>query len=187
VSTARVTGTGVTGMEILAVKLKAADPKLRRALYKRLRDESRPTADAVRRSALDMPAYKYRDRGLREEIAATITTSASVTKTGARVSINSLGKRMPEGKQNLPAYTDRAPGWAHPVFAQGERFHLGPSRAHKYRGLPEAFRPLVKRGSWVWVHQFGQPGWFENPIIARAPQLRNACQKAVDDIARELT
>jgi hypothetical protein len=164
VSTARVTGTGVTGMEVLAVKLKAADPKLRRALYKRLRDESRPTADAVRRSALAMPAGKY-ERGLRAEVAATITTSTSVTKTGARVTINSLGRRMPEGKQNLPVHMDRKRGWGHPVYADRKK----------------------PRGRWTWVHQTARPGWFEDPVIDRAPQLRNACQKAVDDIARELT
>ena len=135
-STARVTGPGVTEMELLAVKLKEADPALRRALYKQLRGEVNPVADAVRRSALDMPAYKYPASGLREEIAATITTSVSVTKTGVRVTISSLGKRMPPGKENLPAYTNRAKGWSHPVFAQGPRFTLGPSRAHKYRAFP---------------------------------------------------
>lgn len=161
----RVTGTGVTQMELLSVRLKAADPKLRRALYRRLRAEVKPAADAVRRSALDMPAYRYRDRGLREEVAATITTSASVTRTGAKVTISSLGRRMPEGKQSLPLHMDRRRGWGHPVFQRDVR---------------------MPRKGWTWVRQHGQAGWFENPVIARAPEIRAACQKAVSDMTRDL-
>jgi hypothetical protein len=159
----RVTGAGVTELQILSAKLKAADPALRRALYKRLRAEAKPAADAVRRSALDMPAAKYR-RGLREEVAATITVSASVTKAGAQVKISSLGSRMPEGKRNLPMHMDRSRGWGHPVFAD----------------------PSKPRAEWTWVRQWGRAGWFENPVIARAGRLRSACQKAIDETLRKL-
>jgi len=171
-------------MELLAVRLKAADPKLRRALYKRLRDEVAPAADAVRRSALDMPAARYQE-GLREEIAATITTSATVTSRGVKVTISSLGSRMPEGKRNLPAYTDRAKGWSHPVFARGARFTLAPSRARKWRGF--ASPAQVKAGAWTWVRQHGTTGWFELPVVARAGRLRAACQRAIDDVMRQLS
>jgi hypothetical protein len=159
----RVTGTGVTQMQILAVKLKTADPKLKRNLRRRLRDTAGPVADKARRSILDMPAV--RQAGLREEAAASVTTSVTMTAAGIRVTISSLGSRMPPGKHNLPAYLDEVSGWGHPVYANRKK----------------------SRSQWTWVHQTGKPGWFERPIAGSAKELRAACQRAIDDTARELT
>lgn len=180
-SEARVTGPGPVQLRELSVKLKTADPHLRRGLRRELRQALDPVADKVRASILSMPSHH--DGTLRGEIARTVYVSVGRVS----VSIVSEGRRMPAGKQTLPVHTDRAKGWGHPVYARGPRFRLAPSRARRYRHLPESWRPQVKRGAWTWAHQVGKPGWFETPVYESARELQAACQRAMDDTARMLS
>jgi hypothetical protein len=185
---AEITGTGVPEMKALAVKLRAADPALQRELRRQFRQIANPLAESARQSIMSMPA-KDEDAPphLRAEVAKTVYASVGITKTGVRVDIVSNGNRMPEGMRNIPAYLDQPQGWSHPVFAHGERFHLGRSRARKFRFRPAVLRPLVKRGSWTWVKQVGKPGWFEGPLEARAGfEGRDAAQAAIESVKRKL-
>jgi hypothetical protein len=135
---------------------------LKKNLRKRLKDAAEPVADKARRSILDMPGV--RQKGLREEVAATVTTSVTTPASGVKVTIASRGSRMPEGKGNLPRYLDERRGWGHPVYAD--------------RSKP--------RSEWRWAHQQGKPGWFEQPIARSAPDLQRACERAIDDTRRLL-
>jgi hypothetical protein len=179
-----ITGPGVTDMLQLSLKLRAADPKLRRELYKNLKGASQPVVRRVQDSIRSMPAHT--ERGLREEVARTVYAAVSNRKSGVQLSIVSAARRMPQGKESLPAHLDSARGWAHPVYAGGSRFRLGPSRARKYKRLRPSKVPLVHLGQWTWVRQLGKPQWFEQPIINSYRDLRAAAQRALDETARDL-
>lgn len=161
--TTRVTGTGVAGMRELAVKLRDADPKLRRALLRRFREVAAPVVQATQRSILDMPSVHGSKPGvvpLREAVARTVTSSVGLTRSGARLDIVSSGRKMPEGEDRMPKHLDSARGWGHPVFQR--------------RGRPA-----------VWVHQFGKPQWFEDPPAHSGRVVQGACSRAMNDVARD--
>jgi len=182
-----VTGTGPEDMRALARRLREADPHLRRALLRELRRVTAPVVKDVQASILAMPAEdKDHAPHLRREIAATVSASVGLNRTGVRVNIISSGSKMPPGMSTLPKHTDSSRGWSHPVFAQGARFHLGRSHARRYRYRPQALRPLVHRASWTWAHQLGKPQWFEGAIASDAREVQDACQAAINDTARML-
>ena len=145
-------------MRALAAKLHTADADLRRNLRREMRQAGKQIVPRVQRSILDMPAEKYRDRGLREEVAASVYASVSLTKTSVQVTIVASGRRMPEGKRSLPAHMDAAAGWSHPVFGHRDR----------------------------WVRQHGKTGWFERPIAESAGDVRQACADAIDETLKRL-
>jgi hypothetical protein len=182
---AKVTGPGVLDMQLLAAKLKDADPVLKRELRKKFRDAADPIVEDVQGSILAMPS-KRKEKTLRAEVAGTVVLRTSFARNGVRVNIDSLGQRMPQGKETLPRHLDSVKGFNHPVFARGPRFRPGPSRARKYRHLAEAERPLVKRGAWTWVRQYGKPRWFEGPIADGAREFRNAALQAIKETERHL-
>jgi hypothetical protein len=90
-----------------------------------LKQAAKVTADETKARILAAAAPKYPARGLRAEIAATVRARSRVTATDAYVAVESLGRRMPAGKANLPAYADgtvRDYGrWRHPVFGPTDR------------------------------------------------------------------
>ena len=184
-----MTGPGIVDMKALGVRLKDADPLLKRNLRKRLKAQAGPTVRDVQDAIRTMPVLGSRDDkppSVREEIAKTVSASVGIGRRGVTLAIVSYGRKMPQGMEHLPALFDRAKGFKHPVFAQGARWTMGPSRARKYRDLPEVWRPMVHRGRWAWAHQEGRPGWFELPVILNAPELRRAVQDAVSDTMRHL-
>src|SRR5215469_18941240 len=136
---ADIGGTGVNEMRALSARLRGADPKLRAALRRRMNGAAKPLTDKVKDSIMAMESHH--DGTLRREIAGTVVSRVSMAGAGVQLTISSLGARMPEGKTNLPAETDRARGWGHPVF---ERHAVIRHRRH-----------------WTWVRQHGKPGWFE--------------------------
>jgi hypothetical protein len=190
-------------MRALSVKLRAADPKLKRQLRKHFSEVANPLVAKVQQSILTAghfvtpprPFAKrhgvpgrtwHHEASLRAEIAGTIRSSVRFTRDGVALDIVSFGSRMPPGKGNLPHFVNEGRGWAHPVFARGERFVMGPSRAKKYAGLAPADIPLVHRGNWVWVREIGKPHWFEEPISRSAGDVKRAAQQAIDDVKKML-
>jgi hypothetical protein len=164
---ARVTGSGPEELKSLAVRLKEADPRLRLELRRSMRKSAAPVVREVQRSILDMPSVHGSPPGrvpLREAIARTVTASVSTTASGVKLEIVSLGRRMPEGEQNLPALADRQRGWGHPVWG----------------------RHTQTRKEWTWVRQHGKTGWFERPVIDSARQVQDELQAALDETARKL-
>jgi hypothetical protein len=156
-ATTRVTGTGVSEMKILAAKLHAADADLKKNLRREMRAAGKPVVAKVQRSILDMPAASQKHE-LREEVAATVYASVSLTKTQVQLTIVSSGRRMPEGKRGLPAHIDAAQGWSHPVYGHRDR----------------------------WVRQRGKTSWFERPISESAGDVRQACADAIGETLRRL-
>lgn len=184
---AEVTGPGVLDMKLLAARLKEADPKLKRELRRNFKDAAEPVVGDVEQSILLMPSHH--SGTLRREVARTVVSRTSFSASGVRVSIDSIGSKMPQGKDTLPRHLDSDKGWNHPVYARGERFFLRPSRARKYRHLTgrlEHLKPMVKQNAWTWTHQTGKPGWFERPIADNAREFQAAAQKAIDAVQREL-
>lgn len=104
-----------------------------RDALRELKQAAQDTARETQRRILAAAAPKYPDRGLRAEIAATVRARSRVTAADAYVAVESLGRRMPEGKGNLPAYADGTDRdydrWRHPVFGDREvwRTQLWPS------------------------------------------------------------
>jgi hypothetical protein len=191
-TSARITGNGPEELKILAAKLKGADPLLRRELRKALREAAEPAAVAARRSILSMRAKDFPEvpghyQGqLRTEVAASILVRPVIGRSAIRVQVVAEPKKMPPGKQGLPALLE-APSFKHPVFARGERFTKGPSRARRYRHLPVRERPLVYRGAWPWVRQVGKPFWFSDAITRAAPEAQRNVREAMDATAQYLT
>lgn len=158
-----VTGRGPEQMALLAARIRQADPVLQRQLRARMKDAAGPVVDAVKASILAMPSHHAGH--LRDDVAKTVTARVSFLKTGVRLDITSNGARMPQGQGNMPALIDSATGWGHPVFLR--------------------HRTLRQRKHWTWVRQRGKPGWFEQPISDKAPDLRAAVEAAMDATARQ--
>lgn len=159
---AQVTGSGVLDMKLLAARLKEADPKLKRELRKNFRAAAEPVAGDVEQSILLMPSHH--DGTLRREVAKTVTVKTSFSASGVRVSIESDGRKMPQGKQTLPHHLDSAKGFNHPVYGHGPR-----SRWH-----------------WSRRRQLGKPGWFERPITEGAREFRDAALAAIAETEKHL-
>jgi hypothetical protein len=161
-ASAEVTGTGVLDMKLLAAKLKEADPVLKRELRRNFKKAAEPVVRDVRQSILAMPS---RHKGpLRAEVAGTVVLRTSFAASGVRVNIDSLGSRMPRGKDTLPRHLDSARGWNHPVYGRGPR----------------------SRWNWTRKRQHGKAGWFERPVIENAREFRDAALAAIDAVEREL-
>jgi hypothetical protein len=156
-----IAGGGPEELRILAVKLRAADAVTRKAMRARLRGAARPVRDRVRAAALAMPSHH--NGTLRGEIARSVSTSLRSNRAGVMLTVMCSPGRMPRGERRLPAYTDAARGWGHPVFA------IGP------------------RASWHWVHQTAEPGWFERAGEAGGRDAHGALQGALDDVKRYLS
>jgi hypothetical protein len=154
----RVTGPGVAQLHLLSLKLKAANPVLRRQMRAHLRRAADPIADGVRRAALEIPSHH--DGALRGEIAGAVVSRLRAPRHGASLDVAVLPSRMPPGKETLPAHFDSRRGWGHPVYGDGPR-----------------------RG-WTWVHQTGRPGWFESAAQAAHDDARAAFERAIDDLGR---
>lgn len=163
----QVEGDGVAKLRVLAVKLKAADPKLRSELRRKIGAQADPLVRKVQRSVLEMRSEHSVDHSFREQLAHTVYASVTARRTGVAVEIVSSGRRMPLGMQNLNSQTDDPDGWGHPVFAD--------------RSKP--------RSKWVWVKpkQRGKPGWFELPVVASQREVAAAVQDAIDEVDRFLT
>lgn len=150
-------------------------------LRRGLRDAAEPAAQAARQSILSMPATH--EAGLRRGIAETVKVTTRLGGSTARVSITATGPERWEGG----AVKLERKSWSHPVYAQGDRFTLGPSRARRYRHLAEGERPLVKRGAWTWVKQVSpRPGWFERAVGSRQDDFDRAVDRVTDGIERRL-
>ena len=175
-----VTGPGVPAMKLLAERLKEADPVLKRELRRNFRDAAEPVAGDVQQSILLMPSKH--GGTLRREVAKTVTVRTSFASSGVRVAIESLGQRMPPGKQTLPHHLDSPKGWHHPVYGRREA-EMAVISARKAFGKG---RGQGHGRGWTWVHQTGKPGWFEKPVIDNARQFRDAALKAIDAVEREL-
>jgi hypothetical protein len=169
-------------LQFLARELRRAGSRdVLAELRRGLRDAAGPAASAARESILATPSHHAGT--LRRGIAGTVKVSTSLGASTARVRISATGP------EQWPAAAVKLEGeaWNHPVYARGNRFTLGPSRARRYRHLAEGARPLVKRGAWTWVRQFSpRPGWFERAAGSHQDEFDRAVDKVTEGIERRL-
>jgi len=152
-------------LERLKIELPAA---VARDALRELKTAADMTARETQARILAAAAPKYPDRGLRAEIAATVRARSRVSATDAYVAVESLGRRMPPGKGNLPAYADGTSRdyarWRHPVF--------GPSAAN----------PDPK---WVTQGWLSARGWFYGAW--NRERFTRAADAGMERAAREMS
>lgn len=176
---AEVRGLGPEQIKLLIAELKTADPALKRDLRRNLREAARPAVDAARRSILAMPSRH--GGSLREEVARSVTLTTSLTRSGIRVAITAKPRKMPPGKESLPAHLDSAKGWNHPVYGR-------PEAEAESVALQQVHGKGFGHGrGWAWVKQFGKPGWFEEPIALHARDFQAAADAALAEAERRLS
>lgn len=124
-------------LKLLALRLRTADPRLKRDLRRNLRQAAGPVAGKVQAAILAMPSHH--DGTLRGEVARTITVQATTART-VGISIASLGSRMPHGEATLPVHLNRARGWRHPVYGNRRNW------AHQM-GRPGFFDDTIRRNA----------------------------------------
>jgi hypothetical protein len=145
-----VTGDGPSKMKELTVKLKTADPMLKRELRRALKDAASGAADAARASILSMPGAKVGKPPLRESVANSVTVRVGLA-SAIQVSITAEPNKMPPGEGNMPKKLNEAT-FSHPVF--GDRK--------------------------VWVKQRGKSNWFDDSITRAGPDAQQKISDAMD-------
>lgn len=119
-------------------------------------------ADEAQRKILE--ASTHHPGLLREEIAGTVTARGRMTMSGFSAEIKSDGRKMPEGKQTLPAYANAGKSrwrrWRHPVYGN--------------------------RDVWVTQEWPTARGWFDQTVQDNARTFSAAVQAAIDDTQRYL-
>lgn len=173
-----ITGDGVRKAKELAVKLKTADPLLKRELRRALKDAAGTAADAARSSILAMPATQTGTPPLRPAVANSVTVRVGMTGQ-IQVSIVAEPNKMPPGMGNMPKKLNQETFW-HPVY--GSR-------------LGEQASVLLKKAggkggghgrAWTWVEQRGKPGWFDDSINKAGPETQAKISDAMDVTAEYL-
>jgi hypothetical protein len=178
----RITGPGVVDMETLALRLKEADPILKRELRRKMKAAAGPLVRDVQAAILSAPSHH--GGNLRAEIAATVSASVGISPTrGVALNILSRGSKMPPGKGTLPMHFNDDRRFHHPVFG---REQAEAEAVAARRSLGKGAGRGHGRG-WTWVHQFGHAnGWFDDTISQGALVLRMAVQAAMNETKRKL-
>ena len=168
----RIEGDGPTKMKELVVKLKTADPILKRELRRALKDAGNVAADAARASILAMPATQVGTPPLRQAVANSVTVRVGLATT-IQVSIVAEPNKMPPGMGNMPKRLNQAT-FNHPVYGSK---------------LGEQASALLKKAggkggghgrAWTWVTQTGKPGWFDDSIVKAGPDAQQKISDAMD-------
>lgn len=137
-------------IQALSRALAAADPKLRRAMFKEMRAVATRIKDEQQDAVVALPAHGRKSTGLRQAAAHSvkITVRGSGKRTG--VEIRSSRTVMPAGKGKLPRYMDRG-SWRHPVY-----------------------------GGKTWVTQTTPPGWFLGTGAKMRPEAVRELSAVID-------
>lgn len=148
---------GADALEVLAKRLKQAGRgELRKELMRELRAQGKPAIEDVRKRAL---ATLPRSGGL----AARVAGSRYSVRT--RASGKSAGVRIEATGRTVKALKPMNEGnLRHPVYP----------------------KPDIPRREWTWVSQRVEPGFFSDPIEARAPEIRRGMLRVMNDIANKI-
>jgi hypothetical protein len=143
--------------------------KLRRQLARDLRDVAAPVVPEIVSGLMQigsagLPKSTDRKRAPGGQFTKGLRrTVASGIQVQARFAGRSTGVRV---------RIKRTPGF--------NNFSNAAKRMNKYSWRHRVF------GKDVWVEQLGKENFFENPVIARQPELRDACMQAMEDMARRI-
>lgn len=140
-------------------KSSQVEPKLKAALRKRLRQVALAAVEDVRAEVKKPPLSRGRGRstGLRAGIAAGLGVTISTSSRKSGVLIQSKANRMPAAQRGLIRAYNKPGGWRHPTF-----------------------------GREPWQQQKGRP-FFEGPIEAHEPKIRQAVLDAMNDAIEHLS
>jgi hypothetical protein len=167
-----IRGDGPRKMKELTVKLKTADPVLRRELRRALKDAAGGAADAARASILSMPGTKVGTPPLRAAVAASVTVRVGLARA-IQVSIVAEPNKMPPGEGNMPKRLNQAT-FNHPVYGSklGEQASVLLRKAGGKGG--------GHGRAWTWVTQKGKQGWFDDSIAKAGPEAQAKISDAMD-------
>jgi hypothetical protein len=175
----------------LSGKTSAVEPKLRRALRRRMKAAAEKAAVDVRAEVLKSPpsgGVSGRSRGMRRGIASGVRVTLTSTTGASRVGVvvKSTGSGLdPQDRSLARAYNK--PTFRHPVFG-------GKSRARGFAsalsgvssGARSLDRALASRAATKWVEQKGNP-YFEDVIVKHAGDVERAVFAAMDEAAASLS
>lgn len=143
----------VAQFRALAGKSSQLDPKLKRALRKRLKDAAGPAVQDVKTTVLSAPASggaSGEHTGLRQGLADGVKVTL-MTGKNAGIQIRNTGSGLPASQKKLVRAYNKPGGWRHPVFKTG-----------------------------AWVKQLGRQ-FFEARIVTHQAEFTEAARAAMKD------
>lgn len=138
----------------LSSALKAADPKMRRAMLKEMRAVATRIKDEQQDAVVALPSRQDMSTGLRQAAAQSLAITVRGTGKRTGVEIRSRKSVMPAGKGRLPRLMDKG-SWRHPVY-----------------------------GGKTWVTQTTPPGWFLGTGARMRPEAVRELSAVVDKFWR---
>lgn len=158
--------TGAADFAALSARLKEADPRLRRELYKAI---GKAADDLATEIASPAHLYPYMPDHYADTLASDL--SVKVYKRGGSNAHVTLRAQSRDPRKRKLVQLDERGILVHPVFGQGGG---GPGR---------------HRRKWIWRAQFRsvRPGFFTDPVERAAPQVRKRIEAAMRETARKIT
>jgi hypothetical protein len=158
--------TGAADFAALSARLKEADPRLRRELYKAI---SKAGDDLATEIASPQHLYPYMPDPYARVLASDL--SVKVYKRGGSNAHVTLRAESRAPRKRKLVQLDERGILVHPVFGQGGG---GPGRHRK---------------KWVWRAQFKsvRPGFFTDPVERCAPAVRKEILGAMRETSRKIT
>jgi len=157
--------TGTADFAVLSARLKEADPRLRRELYKAIGKAADDLAAEIRSPT---HLYPYMPDPYARVLASDL--SVKVYKRGGSNAHVTLRAQSRDPRKRKLVQLDERGILVHPVFGEGGG---GPGRHRK---------------SWTWVAQFRsvRKGFFTDPVERCAPQVRKRIEDAMAETARKI-
>lgn len=142
-----------------ALKSEADGKELRKDLIKNLKKPLVPAVQKIKSSILAMPSSGgSAGESLRRGVAKRIRAEAKLSGRNAGVRVRARKTPTVRGFRDAPKRLNSRKGWRHPVFGNRN----------------------------LWVTQIGRPGFFDDPLNERKPELRRAVLEAMEDTARRI-
>jgi len=144
---------------IEALKYEDNGKALRRDLTKEMKRAVQPAVGEIRSGLMGMSTSGLDSAapGLRTSVLRKLKTEVK-TSGAPRVRVKIGKKGMPRKFANAPKRLNALKGWRHPVFGNRE----------------------------VWVHQIGEPDFFDRPLRQRRGEMRKAIMDAVEEMSRRI-
>ena len=143
-----------------ALDREANGQQFARDLSTNIHEALQPLVTTVQGAVLGMSTggLPHGGQPLRTAVAQQVESYVRLSgkSPGAGVRVRKYG--MPRGFNNAPRRLNARKGWRHPVFGNTN----------------------------VWVHQVGEPGWFDDNTTRFAGRYRVAVKRAMDDMAERI-
>lgn len=142
---------------VAALNKEADGQELRRDLIAGLRAAVTPAVKVAQQAILSMHSRGWAHAPLRSAVA--VSTKVEIHAGARRAGVAAVAHKsgMPRGFHNAPKRLNSHGGWRHPVF-----------------------------GTNRWVSQKGQPGWFDDTMLAATPAVVKAADQALDNVANRI-